>query len=245
MKKFQMSILVSALSLLIGFNANAQDANAILKKADDVLYSAKDQSSKIKIVLIDKQDREKVREANILQKGSDTRLFRFTSPASQAGIAFLSLPNDVMYIYMPAFGKERRIASHVKNQSFAGTDFSYDDMEAKPFSEKYNPKFIKTEDNYYVLELIPKSGIKTDNSKIIMKVNNSNYCPEIFEFYNKGNQKFKEATYSFKKVGNYWAPIEIVMKNLKKNHTTKMITSDIQYDIGLSDDEFTVRKLKQ
>ncbi len=78
-----------------------------------------------------------------------------------------------------------------------------------------------------------------------MKVNNSNYCPEIYEFYNKGNQKFKEATYSFKKVGNYWAPIEIVMKNLKKNHTTKMITSDIQYDTGLSDDEFSVRKLKQ
>ncbi len=245
MKKFQMSVLVSALSLLIGFNANAQDANAILKKADDVLYSAKDQTSKIKIVLIDKQNREKVRDANVLQKGSDMRLFRFTSPSSQAGIAFLSLPNDVMYIYMPAFGKERRIASHVKNQSFAGTDFSYDDMEAKPFAEKYNPKLTGTEANYYVLELIPKPELKTDYSKIIMKVNKTNYCPEIYEFYNKGNQKFKEATYSFAKIGNYWSPIEIVMKDLKKKHTTKMITSDIQYDIGLSDDEFTVRKLKQ
>ena len=245
MKKLKLSVLVSALFLMVGFSTNAQDANAILKKADDVLYSAKDQSSKIKIVLIDKQDREKVREANVLQKGNDTRLFRFTSPASQAGIAFLSLPNDVMYIYMPAFGKERRIASHVKNQSFAGTDFSYDDMEAKPFSEKYNPRLTKTESNYYVLELIPKPEIKTDNSKIIIKVNKSNYCPEIFEFYNKGKLKFKEATYSFKKVGNYWSPIEIVMKDLKKNHTTKMITSDVQYDTGLSDDEFTVRKLKQ
>ena len=245
MRTIKLPVLVSVLFLSVVFNANAQDAHTILKKADDVLYSAKDQTSKIKIVLIDKQNREKVRDANVLQKGSDMRLFRFTSPASQAGIAFLSLPNEVMYIYMPAFGKERRIASHVKNQSFAGTDFSYDDMEAKPFLEKYNPKLSETEVNYYVLELIPKPGIKTDYSKIIMKVNKTNYCPEIYEFYNKGNQKFKEATYSFKKIGNYWSPIEIVMKDLKKKHTTKMITSDIQYDIGLSDDEFTVRKLKQ
>jgi len=62
-------------------------------------------------------------------------MFRFTAPASQAGIAFLSLPNDVMYMYLPAFGKERRIASSAKNQNFAGTDFSYDDMESVPFSK--------------------------------------------------------------------------------------------------------------
>lgn len=233
--------------LLIGF-ANlvfAQDATTILANVDEVMYSSKDQSSKMKIILIDKQNREKVREANVLQKGDEMRLFRFTAPASQSGIAFLSLPDDIMYIYMPAFGKERRIASHVKNQSFAGTDFSYDDMEAKPFSEKYNPELIRTEEKYFVLELIPKPDVKSDYSKIIMSVNKSNYCPERFEFYNNGEIKVKVGTYSFEKVGNYWAPKEIVMKDLKKNHTTRMITSEIQYDTGLSDDEFTVRKLKQ
>ena len=234
------ALLVGTTNLVL-----AQDAATILKKADEVMYSAKDQSSKMKIILIDKQDREKTREANVLQKGDEMRLFRFTAPASQSGIAFLSLPDDIMYIYMPAFGKERRIASHVKNQSFAGTDFSYGDMEAKPFSEKYNPALIKTEGNYFVLELIPKPEIKSDYSKMIMGVNTSNYCPEHFEFYNNGGIKTKEAKYAFERVGDYWAPKEIIMKDLKKNHTTKMITSEIQYDTGLSDDEFTVRKLKQ
>ena len=235
------------LLIMIGFTnpVTAQDAETILTKVDQVMYSAKDQTSKMKMILIDKQNREKVREAVILQKGDELRLFRFTAPASQAGISFLSLPDDIMYIYMPAFGKERRIASHVKNQSFAGTDFSYDDMEAKPFSEKYNPTLIKTETNQYVLELIPKPEMKSGYSKIIMKANKSNYCPEEFEFYNKGNMKIKEGTYSFIKVGEYWSPNEIMMKDVKKNHTTMMITSDIKYDTGLSDDEFTVRKLKQ
>ena len=114
------------------FSASAQDANTILKKMDEVMYSPKDMTGKNKIVLIDKNGKQETREASILQKGNDKRIFRFTAPASQAGIAVLSLPNDVMYLYLPAFGKERRISTSVKSQNFAGTDFSYDDMEAKP-----------------------------------------------------------------------------------------------------------------
>jgi len=35
------------------------------------------------------------------------------------------------------------------------------------------------------------------------------------------------------------------MTDLKKNHKTKMQMSDVKYDTGLVDDDFTVRKLKQ
>jgi hypothetical protein len=65
------------------------------------------------------------------------------------------------------------------------------------------------------------------------------------EFYDKGNKKIKTANYTFNKVGKYWNAKEIVMKDLKKGHTTKMISSSTQYDIGLTDDDFSIRKLKQ
>ena len=162
----------------------------------------------------------------------------------QAGIAVLSLPNDIMYLYMPAFGKERRISSSVKSQKFAGTDFSYDDMEAKPYSDKYTPKLIKTEGDVYVLELKPKSP-KSAYSKLIVKVHKSNYFPIYMEYYDKGGNKIKIATYKFKKIGKYWNAEEIEMTDLKKNHKTKMIMSNVKYDQGLTDAEFTVRKLKQ
>ena len=83
----------------------------------------------------------------MVQKGTSMRIFRFTALSSQAGIAVLLLPNEVMYLYMPAFGKERRISSSVKSQKFAGTDFSYDDIESKPYSDKYILKLFKTEDD--------------------------------------------------------------------------------------------------
>ncbi len=244
MRTIKLSVLVSALLLLIGINTNAQDANEILKKMDDVMYAPKDMSTVTKIVLIDKAGKKKVREATMLQKGTDKRLFRFTAPASQADIATLSLPKDVMYLYLPSFGKERRISSSVKSQKFAGTDFSYDDMEAKPYSEKYTPKLLKTESDGYILELKPKSQ-KSQYSKIIVEVNKTEYYPVYMKYYDKGNHLIKEATYQFEKIGKYWNAKEIKMKDLKKKHMTKMIMSKVKYDQGLTDDDFTVRKLKQ
>ncbi len=238
-------VIASGLLLLGGMlSANAQDANTILKKMDDVMYSPKDMTGKTTIIIIDKAGKQKTREANIIQKGNDKRIFRFTAPASQAGIAVLSLPKDIMYLYMPAFGKERRISSSVKNQNFAGTDFSYDDMESKPYSEKYTPTLITTEDEVYVLQLNPMSP-KSLYSKLVVKINKTNYYPTYMEFYDKGNKKIKVASYQFEKIGEYWNAKEIKMTDLKKNHKTKMLMSDVKYDTGLSDDEFTVRKLKQ
>ena len=245
MKKSKIKSAVLTVLIIAGslFTANAQDASPILKKMDDVMYSPKDMTGKNKIVLIDKNGKQETREATIQQKGNDKRIFRFTSPASQVGIAVLSLPNDIMYLFLPAFGKERRISTSVKSQNFAGTDFSYDDMEAKPYSDKYTPKLLKTEGNVFVLELTPKG--QSDYSKLIVNINKTNYYPESMEYYDKGNTKIKEAKYTFKKVGNYWNASEIEMTDLKKNHKTKMQMSDVKYDQGLTDDDFTVRKLKQ
>ncbi|MCD6557034.1 MAG: outer membrane lipoprotein-sorting protein [Bacteroidales bacterium] len=55
----------------------------------------------------------------------------------------------------------------------------------------------------------------------------------------------KIVNYKFEKIGKYWNAKEITMTDLKKNHTTKMIMSDVKYDQNLSNEEFTVRKLKQ
>ena len=239
----QLTVMIFLAFTGTGMTAHAQDASSILEKMDRVLYAPKDMTGTNTIILIDKNGKQEVREANVMQKGTDKRIMRFTSPASQAGIAVLGLPDDVMYMYLPAFGKERRISASVKNQNFAGTDFSYDDIEPKPYSDKYTPELIPNEGDVFVLELIPKG--RSDYSKIIAHIHRTNYYPEYMEYYDRGNTKVKEATYTFKKAGNYWNATEIEMKNVMKNHITKMQTSDVTYDSGLSDDEFTVRKLKQ
>jgi outer membrane lipoprotein-sorting protein len=242
MKSKIYSIVFTAI-ILAGsiLSADSQDASTVLKKMDNVLYAPKDMTGINTIILIDKSGRQEFREATIKQKGTDKRMMRFTSPASQAGIAVLALPNDVMYLFLPAFGKERRISASVKNQNFAGTDFSYDDMEPKPYSDKYTPKLIKTDGNPLVLELLPKG--RSDYSKIVVNINKTNYYPELMEYYDKGNTKIKVAKYTFNRVGDYWNATEIEMTDLKRNHKTKMQMTNVKYDTGLTDDDFTFRKL--
>ena len=68
MTKLKLSVLLSVLFLLLGFNTNAQDAKTILNKMDDVMYSPKDMMGETKIVITDKKGKTKIREANIIQK---------------------------------------------------------------------------------------------------------------------------------------------------------------------------------
>jgi len=244
MKTIIKKTLVIQLVLTAGIlSAWSQDAATILQKMDVVMFSPKDMTGNMKVTMIDKNGKQEEREATLQQKGTDMRMFRFTSPASQAGIAVLSLPDDIMYLYLPAYGRERRIASSAKNQNFAGTDFSYDDMESKSYSDKYTPKLISTENDVYTLELTPKT--MSDYSKIIAGVNKTEYYPETMEFYDRGNNKVKTADYTFEKVGKYWNSSKVGMTNIKTGRKTIMQMSDINYDTGLTDDDFTVRRLKQ
>lgn len=244
MKTISLNIILIILaSTLNVVSLWSQDAGSILVKMDEVMFSPKDMTGKMKVVMTDKNGKQETREATIQQKGTDMRLFRFTSPASQAGISVLSLPDDVMYLYLPAYGRERRIASSAKNQNFAGTDFSYDDMESKSYSAKYTPKLLNSENSAYLLVLTPKAA--SDYSKIEVKINKMDYYPESMEFYDRGNNKVKTAKYTFSKIGKYWNASEVEMTNLKTGRKTSMQMSDITYDTGLTADDFTVRKLTQ
>ncbi len=234
--------------LIINFSVLSQESritpSQILEKVDDTLNAPKDKDAKIKLTIIDKKGRKEEREMIMLQKGSNKRLVKFLSPAEHKGIGFLSLPNEVMYLYLPAFGKTRRIASHVKNTKFAGTDFSYEDMEAKRYSEGWVPEILKTEDNQYVLLLKPKSETKTQYSKMIMWVKIENFYPSKVELYDKGDRLYKVITMGkIEKIGNYWIAKELQMEDLKEGRKSIMETVEIKLDSNLSDKIFTERYL--
>lgn len=246
MKKV-MLLLLTGMFLFLN-NVQAQEpgltAVKILQGVDDVTNAPKDQNMSIKITLIDKDNKEELRELVMMQKGYDKRLAKFISPASQKGIAFLSLPEDVMYLYLPAFKKTRRIASHVKNTKFAGTDFTYEDMEAKMYSEKWIPELIKKDDKLYTLQLTPKKDVKTDYSKMIMEVRTDNFYPVKIAHFDKGNTLVKVMIREqIEKENGYWISKNYQMEDLKGKHKTKMMIQDVKFDSGLTDETFTERYL--
>ncbi len=234
--------------LMVNFLVLSQETeltpSQILEKVDDTLNAPKDKDVKTKLTIIDKKGRKEEREMIMLQKGSNKRLVKFLSPAEHKGIGFLSLPNEVMYLYLPAFAKTRRIASHVKNTKFAGTDFTYEDMEAKRYSEGWVPEFLRTEDNQYVLLLKPKPETKTQYSKMIMWVRSENFYPSKVELYDKGDKLYKVIKMGrIEKIGNYWISKELQMEDLKEGRKSIMETIEIKLDSNLSDELFTERYL--
>ena len=232
-------------TILFSVGSFSQNGVILLKEMDAIIGAGKDRTATIEIVTTDKSGKEKIREASMKQLGRYKKLFRYTKPEKQAGIATLTLPDDIIWMYMPAFGKPIKITLLSKSQAFTGTDFSHVDMSGTPFSERYNPQMLETEDtNNYIISLRPKTD-KSKYTKIIVILDKSNKFPLEMKYFNKNGDHFKTASYSYKKSGNYWYAEKVLMTDHKKQHSTAITLKDLKFDTGLKDEEFLVEKLKQ
>lgn len=243
MKTIKIPTILLMLTLF-SFSAMAQSAASLLRSMDQLMSAPKDKQAVVKMILKDKSGKEKVREAILKQKGPYKKLYRYTKPEKQVGIATLSLPDDIIWLYMPAFKKAVKITLLSKSQAFTGTDFSYEDMSGSSYSERYTPRILQdNDDKNYQIELMPKS-VKSKYSKIILYLNKVHSYPIRMEYYDKNKVYFKRADYKYKKKEAYWYAEEVVMTNIKKEHSTEIILTEIKFDQGLKDEEFTVESLK-
>ncbi len=241
------SILVSILLLAgITYTVSAVEPVQILQAVEDTLNAPKDRELTMTMQLIDKAGDIKTRELTILQKGPDKRLIRFLSPADVRGVGFLVLEDDLMYLYMPAFAKVRRIASHVKNENFMGTDFTYDDMAQSDYIENYNPTLREETEQNYILELVPKPESEIDYGRLVMWANKETMLPDKVEFYTRSGQLLKIMTQTnAKRIDGYLTPQHIEMENVQDKHKTIMDLKNVVHDQNIPDKHFTQRYLKR
>jgi len=237
-------LLILMLCLGCVFPTMAQSAASYLKSMDDLMSAPKDKTAVVEMILIDKSGKEKVREAMMQQKGQYKKLYRYTKPEKQVGVATLSLPDDIIWYYMPALNKAIKVTLLSKSQAFTGTDFSYEDMSGSSYGDRFTPSVLTSPDpNIIQLELMPKS-MKSSYSKIIVYLDKTHSYPLKMEYFDQNKVYFKNATYKYTKKGKYWYAEEVVMTNIKKRHSTKILLTEIQFDQGIDDEEFTVENLK-
>jgi len=148
-----------------------------------------------------------------------------------------------MYLYLPAFNKTRRIASHVKNGKFAGTDFTYENLEAKRFAEEWNPELVKEDGSFWYLKQTPKDNVITEYLYLNVKVDKSNNYPVYIEYFNKKGVLCK--TMNRNKVekinGKYWEAKETIMTDLLSGHSTRLELLEAAHDTGIPDEKFSER----
>jgi len=241
----KMKITLLAFGILLGSIVGyAQtDASSLLKKMDATIFAIEDKTVNVKMVMLNlKSQKEKEKQAILMQKGTQMKLFRYVYPPSDSGIATLSLPNGEIYLYLPLFKKPKKITNLAESNTFNNSDFSIEDMATQAYSEMFTPTLKSSSGSTHVLELTPK----TDNTyykRVLVYMNKQNYYPEQFEFFDKKDVMVKKSVYHHVKVKGFWIADQVSMEDLKKKHKTTLYMSDIKLNQGLSDDLFTLENL--
>ncbi len=238
-------IILTTIFTIFALTLFADKADDYLKNIDKMIDPGKDMTAIANMVLISKNGKEEERKMKTYRKG-EKKIFFFLKPAGVKGVTFLTLSDDQMYIYMPAFKKIRRIASSAKNENFMGTDMSYEDLAETSYSKKYTPKLVSETGDEAVLELIAKKGSDAAYSKLIITTQKKTWLRKSMELYNKSGKLIKKMNIKQSSIiSGYPTPTEIVMKDMSSGHSTKMIMDDVKYDSGLKDSLFSKRKIKR
>lgn len=182
----------------------------------------------------------------------DKSLIVFATPPDVKGTATMSFTHrtgpDDQWLYLPAIKRVKRISSNNKSGPFMGSEFAYEDLSSQEV-DKYTYKYIKDETlNGVACQILerypvdPTSGYKRQQ----VWANKSNYRVEKVEFYDRKNSKLK--TLSFTKYkqykGKFWRADVMTMVNHQNGKSTTLTFTEYNFDIGLTDDDFTQNALR-
>ncbi|MCB2195712.1 MAG: outer membrane lipoprotein-sorting protein [Bacteroidetes bacterium] len=251
--KFATFLLLVA---MVGNESMAQNLTG-QKIIENVYYrsTGSDGTSELSMHLIDSRDNERIRKIKQFSKDfgkEEKSIMFFLSPADVKNTSFMNWSyddasrDDDQWIYLPALKKVKRISSDSKDDYFMGSDFTYDDLgDRHPDEDTHKLLREETIDGQqcYVVESTPKDEDYM-YSKTITWVIKDIWIGLKKEFYDEDGDLLKILTVKkYEKIKDYWIISNTVMKNIQDDHTTKMILSNIQVDIGIDNNKFTERTM--
>ena len=213
----------------------------------------KDQSSKTTMLLTNSKGR--TRTSTIYSKtlnGGEKQILWFMAPADDKGVAFLKIEHegkdDEMRMWLPAFKKIRRITAKKKGDSFMGSDLSYEDMSNRDLKEN---EYKRLDDDLadsiacYVLEVVPKKEAKSSYSKHKSWINKETLSAVKEESYDKKGKLKKVKSFQSKKMEDYYILSSVFVRDVQKEHTTKVVFEDLKVDTGIEEKLFQEKNLKR
>src|SRR5665648_203841 len=223
----------------------------IMDKMEETSPDFTTQKTISEMILIDEEGNEEVREMTMFsQEGEDGKsstLVRFLSPKSVKGVTLLNIDDgEKIYLYMPAYGKARRIAGSSKGEEFMGTGLSYEDMNMNYEDKDYEKKLLEETDSEFIIEVIP-SDEDTSYKKIIITVDKEKFYTKEVEFYDINENLTKTLEITKIKIDDKGkiTPMEIAFTDTEENKKTKIVIKEMGYNVELSSDFFSIRTLSK
>jgi len=265
----KQSIVVGTLTLIMALPVFAEGLSAhdVMKNVDE-RYDGDTAVGTSKMILIDRRERQRVRDFHLYRKdyGEDSKsLSFFSSPADIAGTAYLNYDwdddarDDDSWLYLPALQKVKRIAAGDESDPFLGSDFSYADVNGLEFSW-YDYTFIKDSEmvdghDCWVIEVLPKPEYKqkaestTGYLKSHSWIRKDNFVQVRGKIWVERGDKVKyfSAT-DIQLIENVWTPMKLQMittKNDKQEHASIIQVEAIKYNQPLDDEMFTTETMQR
>ena len=237
--------MTTILSLLLPA-ALAGSGNAVLAQLDDALTRATDTTSTMTAETVVPGKKPIGMEFQLQTRG-EMRRVQFASPGDMKGTRVLVLSPRQMYVYLPAYNKIRRVASHASNQGFMGTMFSDADMSAARFSPLYDAELTAETDAAWTQRLTPKEGEKTPYGAIEIDASKENQLPIALRYFDaKGTHVKTENRSEYVCKEGVCQPGLFKMVDHTRNDAYTILRQDLTgLNEGLAEDLFTQRALQQ
>ncbi len=241
------------------------DVNEIVNRTNRAAYyQGKDGRAQVSMEITDSQGRTRNRKFTILRKdepnpadpsdmtytGDQKFYLYFQRPADVNKMVFMVWKNaeqgkeDDRWLYLPALDLVKRIAGTEKRTSFVGSDFFYEDVSGRNINDDVH-ELEKTTDTYYVLKNTPKDPGSVEFTYYTIWIHKDTFLPVKIEYFDKNGEKYREyAALGVETIQGYPTVTKASMKSLKTGSETVMTYGDVRYDIGLPDDIFTERYLR-
>jgi outer membrane lipoprotein-sorting protein len=146
---------------------------------------------------------------------------------------------DDQWIYFPSTGRVRKIASKSKDQSIQGVggDFSYEDLSAGKWEEKYDFRIASTTDKQWVLAGTPKK--ESSYSKVNLVIDKEKLMIIKVEYYKEKEGHFKDLVMEeIKVLDGREIATRMTMINYAKNSKTVIVINDAKYNVEIDEKYF-------
>jgi hypothetical protein len=225
--------------------------------------TGRDSRSEMRMRIFDRQGRVRERSLLILRRegtagAGDKSLIRFLGPNDIKGTSLLvwehANADDERFLYLPAIGRVRRVAGEEKQQSFVGSDLSYEDIGGRDIAD-YTYAFADENATWtapdgarlaaWTLESRAKDR-NADYPRSVSIVLKDRLVIVHADIYNQRNERAKIFDVKrLERVDGIWTALDLVVTNEVQKTRTELTTTAVRYNVGLTDDDFTRRRLEE
>jgi hypothetical protein len=224
--------------------------------------TGRDSRAELRMRLFDSHGRLRERTLTMLrmrgekEKG-DRALIRFTYPNDIRNTSFLVWEHpgadDERFLYLPALGRVRRISGQEKDESFVGSDLSYEDIGGRDIAD-YTYAFTADDVSWTAPDgsrhpaWLLESRAKDKDAALPRSVSyvlKDRFIISAADIFNRRNERVKHfEVRKLERVEGIWTVLDLVMSNERDNTRTELTTSSIDYNVGLTENDFSRRQLE-